>query len=286
MRYISLLPSKSVFVASKSPGRNFSGNSDLYAGVNSMDFVYRTLLDFDISLLPEDINIQSAFLSLHVLAHDPINTEGQFTPYAIASEWEEHSATWNNQPSYDPQIAGSTMEVTLPGIENWNVTNIVKLWVSDAIRCHGLLLKSSEDISDDIKRFFFSRESKGRRFMPALDIAYSSMNDFCLGSRDVVNITEKHVTDDDWQFSGWQNTSSFSTFSFFVLNIGNCPADAFLQVSPDGVAALNEPPIVIVEPCALEAFVVQKYGFFTRLAFRSLTPGKRTLLKMWFQAQV
>jgi len=101
----------------------------------------------------------------------------------------------------------------------------------------------------------------------------------------LINICEEFVTDDEICYTDWIDTSNCTMYTFFIQNIGFRPAYARAQVSPDKISIINDPDIAEIAPCETRAIVTQKYGFYTRIAFKSLNLLNKTNLKIIFQAQ-
>lgn len=279
-----MLPVKSAYICSRTPERGFPGGGGLFAGMNDLGYAYRALLDFDLGALPEDARVHGARLSLCACAESSSEKPGLFAPFAILGAWGGNAVSWDDQPPHDPNLSGGALEVAGSGWYGWDVTGIAAQWTSGATANRGLLLRSSECTAGDIKKFH--GESCGRRCAPSLDIRYCCGGGVCLGARGTLGTVEERRTGDALLYSRWQDTAAFSAFTYFALNTGPNPAAVFLQISPDAETPLDEPPVVTVEPGAVEAVVPRKYGFYARLAFRSLLAGRGTSLRIWFQAQV
>lgn len=101
----------------------------------------------------------------------------------------------------------------------------------------------------------------------------------------VINKCGEYVTDDILRYSDWLNTSNSSVYTFFIHNTGFRAAYIYAQVSPDKITIINDPYETEILPGETQAIVTQKYGFFTRIAFKSLVANNITNLKIIFQAQ-
>lgn len=283
---LTLIPAQNTYVSSGKADKNFSSSNVLYAGSSASNFLYRTLLYFDMHLVPHNVEIESAILNMYAEYINTRNSSGFFTPYILTSSWDVEQVTWNSLPAFNSSIAGKTVEISTYGWQGWDITNIVKLWSANQSENYGLLLTSTEDIKNDIKKFHSLKSYYYRQYRPFLEIKYDFKSNFTLSSRGIVDVCEQRKTDNEYLFSEWQNTSIYSTYTFFVQNMGSHPATIFVQISPDRRAVVNEPFMICVAPGAVEALVPQKFGFFTRLAYRSSFHGRSTSLKIWFQAQV
>jgi len=104
-------------------------------------------------------------------------------------------------------------------------------------------------------------------------------------SKKVINICREYVTGNSMHYTDWFDTSGCTLYTFFIQNIGCDPAFVFAQVSPDKKAIVNDPFSTDIPPSETKAIVSQKYGFYTRIAFKSLDKCKKTTLNIFFQAQ-
>lgn len=154
-----LAPSRSVSVGYhdnfSSANTNYNGTVQISAfsqpgssgGVNTG----RGLLDFDLSMIPNDATILGAFLSLSASGPQGIGaviSQGSMGSNSckllrITSSWNENTVTWNNQPATTAlnavPLAQSTY--TMENYLNIDVTTLVQDMVSDPANSHGFMLR-------------------------------------------------------------------------------------------------------------------------------------------------
>jgi len=113
----------------------------------------RGLLQFDLTVLPTDVEVISATLSLRTASHSNV---GDMTVgcYGVLRPWETASATWANATSGTtwevPGCAGESDHESTPVDSQviradqityqWDVTRLAQGWVADPASNHGLLL--------------------------------------------------------------------------------------------------------------------------------------------------
>lgn len=277
---------KSTYISSGKPDVNFSTSNYLYIGTDNHKSDQRTLMSFDLDLLPMDIIVESALLKMYADISVDKSEASYFTPFLITSCWEEENVTWNLRPQINTSIEGETVQVSSSEWYTWDITNIAEIWINNRKDNNGLMIIASDDKIGNVKRFHSSKGFYYKNYRPVLEIKYDFKNRFLISSRSTVNNIKNHITEDTICFSSWQNTSIYSTYTFFVQNIGNYPADIYVQVSPDRTAIFEEQAMYNIAPGCTEAIVPQRYGFFSRLAFKSYFLGRKTSLMIWFQAQV
>ncbi len=283
MASLGLHASKNTYVTEMRPDKNFYPEKAGYCGVDKKNNRYRYLIYFDLSALPLGIDLDSAVLKLYAPQNSGLNDYGNFTPSMITSSWNEDTVSWDTMPQCSTAILADAVRVGYPGWYQWDITKMAQMWTSNSHNNHGLVLKSLEDRQNDIKEFY---TSYCQYCKPSLEIAYHSRPSVKLDSRGITNAAEEYGTKNELSYTNWVNTSSYSMYTFFLQNRGDSPAEAFVQISPDKLAIADERCIYGIDPDRTEAVVPVKYGFFTRIAFRSTGNNKHTRLQIWFQAQV
>ena len=194
--------------------------------------------------------------------------------------------TWNSQPGLLEASAAKPVEIGNYGWQSWDVQSLIRQCLFEQESICSMVLRSEENRRNDLKRFHSAKSYYYRQYRPYMEIRYSFRNSVCLGSRNTVNSMEQYEVRDSLVCSKWQNTSGLSMYTFFVQNMGSHPLSVLIQISPDRSATVNEAASILIPPGVTEALVPQKFGFFSRLAFKACFPGTRSLLKIWFQGQV
>ena len=143
------------------PTKNYGNDEDihLYAGtISGVPNHNRILIDFDLSEIPVNASIDSAFLNLYFnyssgysTAHNgPSGYTGStdFKIYRITTAWEESSVTYETQPTFDESLS-----ILVPGhitgdqdFEHLNVTDLVQKIIQQPGSSHGFFLKLAEEI--------------------------------------------------------------------------------------------------------------------------------------------
>lgn len=109
--------------------------------------INRVAIDFDLSSLPSDAKIDSAFISLY---YNSTSTYGSghsgntnFVIQRITMNWEESTVSWGSQPA-----TTEINQVLVPGantedqdFENTDLTELVRDMANDRVNSHGFLLK-------------------------------------------------------------------------------------------------------------------------------------------------
>lgn len=96
------------------------------------------LVKFDLSSLPSSTTIQSAMLHLYYFEWDDNNPSGRsLNLYRISSDWNENTATWNNQPSTASQPSSHSTVPSAYGWMTWDVTADVQNFISGQATNYG-----------------------------------------------------------------------------------------------------------------------------------------------------
>jgi len=130
---------KDAYIESRLNNNNYGDHTDYIATAwtNEGEFVVgRSLIEFDLTVIPSGFSVVSASLSLYNNPTSP-NNDGEHSTMdgsnesvlrRIVTSWDEYTVTWNNQPAYTVQN-----EVILPesigphqDYENIDVTAIVQ----------------------------------------------------------------------------------------------------------------------------------------------------------------
>lgn len=139
------------------PNTNFPDEINYVSGawtINSVPVFYRSLLKFDLSSIPTNAIIQSAYLSLYYAPQNNINN-GQHSSLThsnesvlqrVTADWVKTTVTWNNQPPATaqnqvilPQSTSGTQDYL-----NMDVTTLIQAMALPASN-YGFLLKLSNE---------------------------------------------------------------------------------------------------------------------------------------------
>ncbi len=140
--------------------------------------IHRSLLDFDLSMIPQNSVILNARLSLYYVCLEPtyIPQTGENESYLqlITEEWDEQTVTWNNQPltttedqvylprSTEPEQDYTNIDVTVP----------VSKIVSEPVNYHGLMLRLINEYPYNCLLFASGDYLENPELRPELEIIY------------------------------------------------------------------------------------------------------------------
>lgn len=138
----------------------------------------RGFIDFDMSALPADAEIELAYLSLY--SPDPPTTEfhsgtNNALLQRVTSTWTEADVTWNNQPSTTTvhQVSLDAASYDYQDYVNIDVTQLVKDMRADPDNSFGFMIRQADE--EPLRRMAFCPgEYPNPKKHPRLEICYTS----------------------------------------------------------------------------------------------------------------
>jgi hypothetical protein len=161
-------PVQDTFLDQTQPTTSFGASTGLFVGADEFLQEAYTLVRFDISSIPANATIQSAYLELY-LYHVYGGLSQTLCAYRVTSAWS-NSATWNSRPAhlttcYSPTSVGSGND------DSWvrwsDLRTPVDAWRSNAASNFGLAVKLQTKTMGD--KLFYSSETAYR---PRLVVTY------------------------------------------------------------------------------------------------------------------
>jgi hypothetical protein len=158
------------------PDINLGETVDMWAGYDEYldphGRIARSLVRFDISSLPPNIDITQATLMVYLVGSwDYPGTRRTITTYRITGGWSERSVTWNNRPGYGHTYGSSSIPQGVWGWYEFEVTDLVRAWYNGNYPNQGIMLRGPEVSGLDASwRSFGTRESS---YTPRLVVEYT-----------------------------------------------------------------------------------------------------------------
>lgn len=172
--------SKDTYVYSLEPKTNYGDVAGLHYGRNSSGDKYRTFIWFDLSTIPQNASISSAIFSVYVYS----GAVGvNFDIYSVTEAWDEHTITWNLQPSFDSSSVGRKSISSSPSWCDYDLSSFVQNIVNGIITNQGWVVKHSTELTEG----YHSCHSSNYLNKPKLTIEYTTPASG--GSEAVVNIS-------------------------------------------------------------------------------------------------
>ncbi len=176
---VEIVAEQDAYIASGQPDTNFGGSDALFIGyvIGAEEYgATRTLLWFDVaSALPENATVERARLILYLTYAEPPGDELMETRVRrLDSAWGEFAVTWNSEPTWDATFEPVMADVgSDQGPYEWDLTEMVRSWVTGEHPNYGLLLQGDETPELARERVFFSRDAMvGDELKPRLIVEY------------------------------------------------------------------------------------------------------------------
>ena len=159
----------------RSRDNNYNDSSSLYIGGNFTVAMYRTYVQFNMSLIPPTAVVTDAKIGLHYDYADPQSTETHILVFGVMNDWDEASITWNRQAASYPiyWVDSSIRSYATNDFFYWNLdSSNVQKWIDNPQDNHGIILQYKNENNADGLRVFSSSESDNAANHPKLVIQY------------------------------------------------------------------------------------------------------------------
>jgi len=140
----------------------------------------RSLIDFDLSMIPANATIQSAYLFLFVDmnvstfpgGHQQLSGSNESIIKRVITNWNESLVTWNNQPSTTTLNQTTIIQSTASNQDYiMDVTNLVQDMIDDTLNSFGFFMKL---VNENYYRrmIFASKDNPNVELHPKLNITF------------------------------------------------------------------------------------------------------------------
>jgi hypothetical protein len=142
---LSLEPVADAYISSAVPGANYGSAPTLGVGLQSARSIERSLFRFDLSTIPADATVLSARFRAYLVQSSSAPRTLNVELKRIDTAWEEARVTWSTP--LDTTGMNNVLAVGMAAdYYSWEVTSLVRTWVSSGARSnHGLALWSEDE---------------------------------------------------------------------------------------------------------------------------------------------
>ena len=281
------------------PNTNYGDHHDFAAIAWTFHGPYvctRSMIEFDLSDIPENTQILSAKLSLYGnptscnhQGHSSLSGSNESYLQRIITPWEEYTVTWNSPPLTTSENAIILRETNDP-LEDYidiDVTTLVQDMINDPENSYGFMIKL---VNEEHYRsmIFSSSDQEYPDNHPKLEIIIfceSTIADFTTTIDDlIVQFTDASQNTDNWywdfgdgRISTEQNPtheySAYGTYNVCLITENSCSSDIFCDSifnNPKGdnlnlVQVYPNPPsstLTISNPTSLNKITVQIFTLY------------------------
>lgn len=283
---ITKLASMDTCVDSNIPYRNFGNYYALFIGKYLTDVIYRTLLKFDISGLPEGKIITRADLILYIIRNDNSTYSKMYNVYNLQEDFNEDTVNYINQPAVYPDPL-CRFEITnqVNTFIKFDITVLFNLWYNGEFPSYGLMIRAEDENSGSLVAFY-SKNAGNYRYTPRVEIYIE--NPVRLDDRLFFSSLENSlITSDIYKYSKVHDVSCVSNYTWFAKNTGTVNrCDAVIQISPNAVDWIDDSALFTFGPGETAILVPKIFSKYTRLAYKSSQPGSGTFIEIYIQSQV
>jgi TGF-beta propeptide len=168
---------KDSYIASNDPNRNFGFDQLVRFGFSPSGLgATRPIFKFKVEdFVPSTANITYAELRVYLTNINDSDTSRGYAAHNVTEAWDEGNVTWNNSPSYGPEIGRGTLGNT-PGWQVTEVTNQAKDWLKNPQNNKGVILVGDERPDQNFERDYFSKQST-TGLVPQLYVQFDTSSD-------------------------------------------------------------------------------------------------------------
>ena len=178
---------KDAFLFDMNPDQNYGNHEDFaaIAWTNSgIPVKVRSLIEFDLSGIPANATIDSAYLSLYSYdspsngSHSTLSGTNASIILRVIDDWSESTVTWYNQPSTTNKNVVFLQESkeSVKHYLNINVTSLIRDALSESVASLGMMIRLVEE--EYYRRLVFaSSDNENSELHPILSIYYSMEED-------------------------------------------------------------------------------------------------------------
>lgn len=183
MPVLSLLPSDDTFIASAYPTTVFGSYHFLYMGVYVFPAdSYRTLVKFDLSSIPQGVNITEATLNLYIFRKDVPGPE-ILSVFLNQSNFSQNTVTYLNAPAITPTgITATVTDADLNHFISIDITQLAQQWRANPATNYGITIIGPENTYSLIGSY--STNFTDSSLYPFLQVTYQ---DSCNCTSDMIN---------------------------------------------------------------------------------------------------
>ena len=158
-----------------STSTNYGNNVRLTSRTMTPNSVKRSLLDFDLSVLPQNVCITNAKLTLSPFIPSTTNTlfgNNSLIIKRITQPWLENTVTWNNKPNVDNQNSITTpASSNASTFQNIDVTDMIWDRYTNNSTTFGMCIELITEVPPR-SAIFCSAEHPNVSYRPSLEVTY------------------------------------------------------------------------------------------------------------------
>jgi len=173
-QYVTLQPTAAGMDSTVSTGNPDTNWGDLiYSDVGNNTFtITRTYIKFGLGTVPANAVVDDADLKLY--RYSGFGTDSfSIGLYKVTSSWDEHTITWNMQPTFSVDTETTSNITPTAAWKSWDIDTLAQAWLDGNITNYGVVLKDIDEASvNTIAYFRASDYTTDTSKCPRLEIDY------------------------------------------------------------------------------------------------------------------
>jgi hypothetical protein len=141
---------------------------------------FRTLLEFDLSLLPVGKKYKTAYLQLYIYRNQIPQGTIRASIHPLAEPWDENMLGWNNRPqAAEKPVQTIIIPADWTGYILFDMSALLRGWLDGGIKNHGCMITGDEE-NDRLVAFASPAYPARDQHPQLLLIEEDSQRDYCL----------------------------------------------------------------------------------------------------------
>lgn len=247
-----------------------SSHTELLIVGKKKQYDYRSLLQFDISGLPENITILSSTLHLY-LVKNTLSFTNELELLQIISKWQSNNVCWHNQPfTACTPIDSITLKKESYCFVTFDITSLLQGWYSNHEPNLGVLLMSKPSIPNNTV-YFASRGFHNAACWPYIEVTFMEQTPPQTACCKKFERSEHVIATSSQQWTKALDLLMFN-YAYFALNNGTAPISVTLEISPNNKKWLPQSSTKIVAPGELICLAPDYGAKWSRLQYQTTEP--------------
>jgi len=114
--------------------------------------VFRSILQFDLGLLPGDQEYRISYLQLYIYRNQIINGAIRVNIHPVIEPWNQYSLNWDSQPHFADPLQTIVIPAGWKGFILFDISIIVRNWLEGSMENHGIIM-TGDELHDNMLAF-------------------------------------------------------------------------------------------------------------------------------------
>jgi hypothetical protein len=266
-------------------GRWFSpcgGEKNLLIGSSGGEVDALSLLQFDLSVLPDFIQITHSTLNVFLEENCFPSAEKVLEVFQVVSGWHDKRGKQKQGPIvHSIPVGKKRFSSEKTEFISLNITNLAANWYSNQAANFGILLKMGDGCLNNLIAIA-GNKNRNSQLWPYIEVEFvkTAAGNNCR----VLEVTVEVTAAGKIAYTKPLNTLIFE-YTYISVNTGGKAVQCFLQTSSDGIHWQTESDIKTIMPQETKAFVPDTIGKFSRMGYKTACCEDSTTLDIHIQGR-